>query len=660
MSAGYNSRLKPLAWKGECGDREWTEPKSKWLPKAAELARWISSSRHTVVFTGAGISVASGIPDFRGPKGVWTLEKKGKEVEFDVPFEKAKPTFTHMALVALMKKGLLHYVVSQNVDGLHLKSGIPRDKISELHGNIFAEHCDKCNTEYIRDFDVAGMGCQPTGRFCDKPECGGPLRDKTIDWDSKLPDEEFQPAIEHHKKADLAICLGTSLRIRPAGNMPLRTLRKHKKSAPGKLVIVNLQKTHLDRNASMRLHVRTDSLMREVCRLLNVEVEFDETTPEAQKAMRKEKEEEAAVEEKAAAAAASASAFSSSSASGVVAASSSTSRSSSKKSSKRKRNIAIPAPVARPTRSNTERLRALYNPHIVRRNVGLDDDDEEDDEEDDKDQKEDEAEADTSSPISACVGGMLPSPSASVMPVSVSPIAAAVSASSSAAAASASIHAIAAESIAVMPPPVPFSTSSNFSSIPSTSMSNAGSGIAGSSSSSSSPFSEAKPDLELELALPSSCNSASTLSNMDATISLSSSPSSSTLNRVPPSIPISIPMPISPPPPPPSQPPTPAHTGVKRERESACETHVHLRAHVGGSPNVDAICMKEETDTVEGQVLERAKIPKLDHPPAQPASIDIVMTQQVEVCAHGHHQTPAVTENSSDSVRPFSCLDPEP
>jgi NAD-dependent SIR2 family protein deacetylase len=64
-----------------------------------------------------------------------------------------QPSFTHMALVALMKKGLLHYIVTQNVDNLHLRSGVPRERHSELHGNIFAEHCDRCNTEYIRTFD---------------------------------------------------------------------------------------------------------------------------------------------------------------------------------------------------------------------------------------------------------------------------------------------------------------------------------------------------------------------------------------------------------------------------------------------------------------------------------------------------------------------------
>ena len=122
---------------------------------------------------------------------------------------------------------------------------------------------------------VGGMGCKPTGRMCERPGCGYPLRDTLLDWDTPLPELEFERAIEAHKQADLAICLGTSLRIRPAGNMPLRTLRKHKKDAPGKLIICNLQKTHLDRNATLRFYTRVDNLMREVCRLLDVEVQFD-------------------------------------------------------------------------------------------------------------------------------------------------------------------------------------------------------------------------------------------------------------------------------------------------------------------------------------------------------------------------------------------------
>ena len=153
MASSYNDRLKPISWKGECGDKEREDPINKWATKAELLADWIRNSRYTVAFTGAGISVASGIKDFRGPNGVWTMEKKGLKAEFDIRFEDAEPSFTHMALVALEKKGYLHYVVSQNVDSLHLKSGLPRQKLSELHGNIFAEHCDQCNTEYIRDYD---------------------------------------------------------------------------------------------------------------------------------------------------------------------------------------------------------------------------------------------------------------------------------------------------------------------------------------------------------------------------------------------------------------------------------------------------------------------------------------------------------------------------
>lgn len=86
----------------------------------------------------------SGIPDFRGPKGVWTLEQQGKEVETEVTFEDAAPTLTHMALVALVEAGRVKHIVSQNVDGLHLKSGLPRANLSELHGNMFMEKCEKC------------------------------------------------------------------------------------------------------------------------------------------------------------------------------------------------------------------------------------------------------------------------------------------------------------------------------------------------------------------------------------------------------------------------------------------------------------------------------------------------------------------------------------
>ena len=94
--------------------------------KIIELSKLIRESKHLVFHTGAGISTSCGIPDFRGPKGVWTLEAKGEKPTFDVTFKTAKPSFTHMAIVQLEKEGYLKFVVSQNVDGLHLKSGFPR------------------------------------------------------------------------------------------------------------------------------------------------------------------------------------------------------------------------------------------------------------------------------------------------------------------------------------------------------------------------------------------------------------------------------------------------------------------------------------------------------------------------------------------------------
>ena len=102
-------------------------PREIVVEKCRQLAAMIKESRHFVVHTGAGISTSAGIPDFRGPKGVWTLEKKGQAPpSTGVTFNTAQPTLTHRALVALQEKGLLHYVISQNVDGLHLRSGLPR------------------------------------------------------------------------------------------------------------------------------------------------------------------------------------------------------------------------------------------------------------------------------------------------------------------------------------------------------------------------------------------------------------------------------------------------------------------------------------------------------------------------------------------------------
>ncbi|XP_058138072.1 NAD-dependent protein deacylase sirtuin-6 isoform X4 [Dasypus novemcinctus] len=108
------------------------DPPEELERKVRELAQLVWRASYVVFHTGAGISTASGIPDFRGPHGVWTMEERGLAPKFDTTFENARPTRTHMALVQLERVGLLHFLVSQNVDGLHVRSGFPRSEQPRL------------------------------------------------------------------------------------------------------------------------------------------------------------------------------------------------------------------------------------------------------------------------------------------------------------------------------------------------------------------------------------------------------------------------------------------------------------------------------------------------------------------------------------------------
>ncbi|GJP30304.1 hypothetical protein CLOM_g462 [Closterium sp. NIES-68] len=135
-----------------------------------------------VIHTGAGLSTAAGIPDFRGPKGVWTLQGEGRWEEAAAAmgrrYEEASPTEGHMAVAALVRAGIVAHVVTQNVDGLHLRSGVPSDRMSELHGSVYRERCRECGARYLRPFDVtAARGSSyhrhKTGRACTAVVGGG-------------------------------------------------------------------------------------------------------------------------------------------------------------------------------------------------------------------------------------------------------------------------------------------------------------------------------------------------------------------------------------------------------------------------------------------------------------------------------------------------------
>jgi len=247
------------------------------------------------------------VSDFRGPNGIWTKEqqrlkeaKRQKRANKSKPaaeaaapqaepsplpkseaettttpggleepssannpsFELATPTLTHMAIKGLLDAGKIAYVSSQNVDSLHLRSGIPRDSLSELHGNLFTEICTKCGHEWLREADIGGVGLTHTGLTCEAPtdgggSCGGPLRDNCLDWDDALPEVELARTEAYAESSKLSIVLGSSLRIEPAASICVATADEPE----GQVAIVNLQVTPKDDRASLKINAKCDEVM---------------------------------------------------------------------------------------------------------------------------------------------------------------------------------------------------------------------------------------------------------------------------------------------------------------------------------------------------------------------------------------------------------------
>eukprot|EP00771_Trimastix_marina_P000268 gnl/Trimastix_PCT/1280.p1 GENE.gnl/Trimastix_PCT/1280~~gnl/Trimastix_PCT/1280.p1 ORF type:complete len:532 (+),score=133.72 gnl/Trimastix_PCT/1280:155-1750(+) len=240
--------------------------------KARRIAQMIRSSNHCVFFTGAGVSTSTGIPDFRGPQGVWTLAAKGEQrTERAVDTLAALPSLTHMAMVTLIREGRLKFVISQNCDGLHRRSGIPSDKIAELHGNTNIERCTNpsCKKEYFRDYHVRrahGVFEHETGAHCRL--CGAPLVDTIVNFGENLPTSALEAGFRHAGQADLLIALGSSLTVTPAADMPREVGRRRRHD----LVICNKQITPLDNLASLRVFGNCDDLMRGVMEELGLPI----------------------------------------------------------------------------------------------------------------------------------------------------------------------------------------------------------------------------------------------------------------------------------------------------------------------------------------------------------------------------------------------------
>lgn len=230
------------------------EPRTNPTPESGEiqLAAMLRQSRATIVFTGAGISTESGIPDYRGPNGVWT---KFKPVTFqaflageaqrriywqrkfaaDEVIAKARPNLGHRAVADMMRKGPAVYVITQNIDGLHQASGIPEEKIVDLHGNTTYAHCLDCRTRY----ELADL----------KQDCGGLVKTATISFGQPMPEEAMRRAHEATLRCDLFLAVGSSLTVSPANGFP--TLAKRNGA---RLVILNREATDHDPLADLVLH----------------------------------------------------------------------------------------------------------------------------------------------------------------------------------------------------------------------------------------------------------------------------------------------------------------------------------------------------------------------------------------------------------------------
>ncbi|SVB01719.1 uncharacterized protein METZ01_LOCUS154573 [marine metagenome] len=238
-----------------------------------ELSQYINAAKNIVIFTGAGISTESGIPDFRGPQGVWKtntpiyfqdfigseeVRKESWKRKFtgqDI-IKKAKPNIGHLAVAEIINTHQSAYLITQNVDNLHQDAGVPDDKITEIHGNASYASCLDCGIRYELKPIKKDFLENETVPYCDS--CGGIIKTATISFGQSMPEEGMQMAQRKTLGCDLFITIGTSLVVYPAAGFP-----KLAKEIGANLIIINNEPTDFDPIADLVIHEQIGKVFSE-------------------------------------------------------------------------------------------------------------------------------------------------------------------------------------------------------------------------------------------------------------------------------------------------------------------------------------------------------------------------------------------------------------
>ena len=251
----------------------------------AKLADLIIKSKRIVVFTGAGVSTESGIPDFRSPDGIWTKHdpedftyqrfvssKEARKKMYGLLEESglmidAKPNPAHYAIADLEKMGKLNCVITQNVDGLHQKAGNSDDIVFQLHGNMKMAVCLGCRKRIPLDDVTHRVKQGEDDPACE--ECAGILKPDGVFFGEALPQRELNEATTRSSKCDLFIVIGSSLVVYPAAYMPTYAV-----NGGAKLAIINRERTHMDPSADIVIHEGAGDVMSKVMKRVKKKVKL--------------------------------------------------------------------------------------------------------------------------------------------------------------------------------------------------------------------------------------------------------------------------------------------------------------------------------------------------------------------------------------------------